>query len=294
MDSFATLFPSLCIFPLHKIVNGRCGCDKDTCDDIGKHPAVRWSELGVAEKLRGEGGHGIATGERSGIFVVDIDSPDANDRFNALGECPATLTVSTPRGHHVYFKWPGFPVRGSASKLAKGVDVRGDGGYVVAPGSPHRSGGRYEVCDDVPVAEAPRWLLAWEGLRKPTRPKSVETLAPVPISEIDTAYGRWRLATVVRYLQECEISISGSGGRTTMFAICCALVRRQRLPIPLAIDALDMAYNPRLVAAGTEPWTLEEIEERLESARESGTTPEGWVMDETLWNELHAPRKTGS
>ena len=60
---------------------------------------------------------------------------------------PDTYTVKTGGGgQHLYFLWPeGAGVRNSAGKIAPGLDVRGHGGYVVAPPSLHASGARYEV-----------------------------------------------------------------------------------------------------------------------------------------------------
>jgi hypothetical protein len=86
---------------------------------------------------------GIATGEPSGFIAIDIDPGTDRDAFlNAceligmsdLGE-PGTLTVDTPSGgQHWYFKWPGFAVRNQVN-IVPGVDIRGDGGYVIGPGS---------------------------------------------------------------------------------------------------------------------------------------------------------------
>jgi archaellum biogenesis ATPase FlaH len=86
---------------------------------------------------------GIVTGSKSGIFVVDIDG-DAGaqswkDYETAYGKERTTLESQTRRGRHLYFAQPiGIPVRNQASgELGTGVDVRGDGGYVVAPPSIH-------------------------------------------------------------------------------------------------------------------------------------------------------------
>ena len=75
---------------------------------------------------------------------------------------PATVEVITARGRHVYFQMPETPVRNSAGKIAPGIDVRGDGGYVLAPPSIHPSGKRYEWSVDCvsAFAAAPDWLLA--------------------------------------------------------------------------------------------------------------------------------------
>jgi putative DNA primase/helicase len=109
---------------------------------------------------------GVATGAVSSIFVLDVDPQHGGDEsFTKLvaehGALPATRTVKTGGGgRHYYFKHPGATVRNSAKKLGAGLDVRGDGGYVVAPPSNHKSGGTYEWLDERDPADAPAWLLA--------------------------------------------------------------------------------------------------------------------------------------
>lgn len=82
---------------------------------------------------------GVATGEPSGLVVLDVD-PGGLETLAALvaehGPLPRTLAVHTPRGGlHGYYAHPGVRVPCSAGKLGPAVDVRGDGGYVVAPPS---------------------------------------------------------------------------------------------------------------------------------------------------------------
>lgn len=107
----------------------------------------------------------IATGQPSGIFVIDIDGLDAECELRKLeakhGELPATVEAITARGRHAYFRWPENPVRNSAAKIGAGIDVRGDGGYVLAPPSVHPSGRRYcwSVDSAGAFASAPDWLL---------------------------------------------------------------------------------------------------------------------------------------
>jgi hypothetical protein len=72
-------------------------------------------------------GIGIATGEPSGLLVVDFDGPDAMAR---IPEFPPTATVRTPNGRHLYYAGSG---RSTVGKLGPGIDTRGTGGYVVAP-----------------------------------------------------------------------------------------------------------------------------------------------------------------
>jgi hypothetical protein len=113
---------------------------------------------------------GIATGTVSGIFAVDIDNGDADGEaewarlIDQHGALMATVEVITARGRHLYFRHPGTPIRCSVGKvagIAPGIDIRGDGGYVLAPPSVHPSGKRYcwSVDSTAAIAEAPTWLI---------------------------------------------------------------------------------------------------------------------------------------
>jgi hypothetical protein len=118
----------------------------------------RWPEANI----------GIVTGAVSGLVVIDIDSQhEGEESLRQLevehGPLPHTVEAITGGGgRHFYFAHAGGLVR-NRTGLASGVDLRGDGGYVVAPPSVHPSGGTYawEVShhpDDVPLAAIPRWL----------------------------------------------------------------------------------------------------------------------------------------
>ena len=108
----------------------------------------------------------IATGRSSKIFVVDIDGPDAEGELCKLeaqhGEIWPTVESITARGRHLFFRWPDRMVRNSAGRIAPGIDVRGEGGYVLAPPSIHPSGRAYAWSVDSAnaFAAAPDWLLA--------------------------------------------------------------------------------------------------------------------------------------
>lgn len=110
---------------------------------------------------------GIPTGSLSGIWVLDIDGEEGEKSLSELerinGKLPQSVEVITGGGgRHIYFAMPANSIIPcSASKIAKGVDIRGDGGYIVAPPSLHASGKRYAWSVD--SAEdfilAPEWLL---------------------------------------------------------------------------------------------------------------------------------------
>jgi|GEM_PF-3001431 len=86
-----------------------------------------------------KGNIGIQTGKVSGIVVLDVDRPDA---VLELPEAlPVTPFVKTGKGLHYYFKYQ-EGIKNSVGKIAKGVDVRSDNGYVVAPPSIHPNTGK--------------------------------------------------------------------------------------------------------------------------------------------------------
>jgi hypothetical protein len=106
----------------------------------------------------------VATGAASGIVVLDVDGEEGWDSLLALQEehqdLPDTLSVKTPGGgHHFYFQHPGVEVRNTAGFPREFLDVRGDGGYVVAPPSVGSGGRKYEVDEELPIASMPSWLL---------------------------------------------------------------------------------------------------------------------------------------
>ena len=115
---------------------------------------------------------GIATGAVSGLVVLDIDPRNNGDDslaelLDEVGGCPDAPRVHTGGdGLHIYFRHPldaPIPCRTNAGGRP-GIDVKGDGGYVVAPPSIHPNGRAYawdllEDLEQVRLPEAPDWLL---------------------------------------------------------------------------------------------------------------------------------------
>jgi hypothetical protein len=109
----------------------------------------------------------IATGAPSGLVVLDVDAKSGG--LNALaeleqqhGKLPTTPTAHTGSGgKHYFFRYPLGAKIGNRTGIVPGIDVRGDGGYVIAPPSDHASGGRYSwlVPSTTAIAEIPGWLL---------------------------------------------------------------------------------------------------------------------------------------
>ena len=174
---------------------------------------------------------GVATGVKAGIFVVDFDpriDPETGEEFTlerlkaeteAQIGCPlpASLAVRTPSGGvHVYYRMPeGEPIRNRGS-LPKHVDVRGEGGYVVAPPGVNSAGGAYRWlrgASDAPIADAPQALIEQLRPANATRPRKASKPhgSPAPVGDGGSAIESYALAALDA---ECAaIAKAGSGGR---------------------------------------------------------------------------------
>lgn len=159
---------SLAIFPLKgKIPLTAHGC-KDATRDRSQVESW-WAQYPSANI-------GIATGEINGLLVIDVDIKHDQGKFGddslkdletELGELPETwVAITGTGGLHYYFRYPeGHDIRNSASQLAQDIDIRAQGGYVVAPPSIHPDTGHEYMweCgsdpDEIPLAELPeKWL----------------------------------------------------------------------------------------------------------------------------------------
>lgn len=225
------------VFPVHGIVNGRCTCGWTPCSSPGKHPLVR---NGVHEATTDTtaiqgwwkqwrlGNVAIATGSVSGVIVIDIDlgrpadtafgspgegkaqsPPDVWDSLERLTpELPRTLTALTGGGGlHLFYTSDDATLGNSAGSVAgiedklPGVDLRANGGYVVAPPSMHRSGARYGWLDPghEPVP-APAWL------KRAERPRiEIPRVAPASFAGDGTAYGRAALKSALTSLRHAPV-----------------------------------------------------------------------------------------
>jgi len=143
-----------------------------------KRPAIPWKryqQSRVSEKtlrswFRRSPGYNVSivTGALSGLIVLDVDPRHGGEEsLKALerehGALPKTVeSITGGGGRHIYFAHPGGTVHNRAH-IAPGIDLRGDGGCIVAPPSVHPSGKRYRwksghAPGDVEPAPLPGWL----------------------------------------------------------------------------------------------------------------------------------------
>jgi len=174
-----------------------------------KYPACNW---------------GLACGPESSVFVLDIDGERGEHSLRSLveqhGTWEKTLTASTARGTHFYFRYPDAEIRNSASKVGVGIDVRGRRGYTIIPPSTHPSGATYEWAGEPQIAAAPDWLL--KSITSAARP----VIEPSDIGNLPKGQrndGLARLAGALRRKGKSRAEIEGE--------LLTANLRRCRPPL---------------------------------------------------------------
>ena len=149
----------LSVIPIHGIEDGKCTCGSESCNKPGKHPRSKWKGSSTIALTPAEVRHwwtrfpnsniGIVTGEISGIAVIDVDGEEGIRSLEKVGltisDMPETPTARTGGGgYHLLYRMPeGSNVKTMAGILPK-VDIRANGGMIVAPPSLHVSGKHYE------------------------------------------------------------------------------------------------------------------------------------------------------
>lgn len=170
------------VFPVYWIEDGACACGKPDCQHPGKHPIGKLAPKGRnsattdSETIKKwwekypRANIGIPTGPESGIVALDNDPRHGGDeskrRLERRGNFPYTSTAHTGgKGEHTMMAHPGSGVKIKSRPLPgyPGIDIKADGGYIVAPPSNHISGGSYSwkiPPDNTPLAKIPDWLMA--------------------------------------------------------------------------------------------------------------------------------------
>ena len=161
------------IIPVHDMTSGKCSCkEKDKCRTPGKHPRpIGWTKKSSrnADQIVRWWKHwpnaniGIVTGTPSGIMVLDFDVKSGGEETltqlrREFPEIQHTFRVKTGGGGwQLYFLMPEGGV-GNSAGILPGLDIRGENGMVVAAGSTHYSGNKYEIQHDAQVIALPDGL----------------------------------------------------------------------------------------------------------------------------------------
>ncbi|MBM4274069.1 MAG: DNA primase [Deltaproteobacteria bacterium] len=171
------------VIALHTPIGAGCSCRRPDCGSVGKHPHYHPEHLSHGLKdattdaaliktwweVWPEANVGIVTGAASGLVVLDVDPPKGGDESlehleKEYGPLPETVEALTGGGgRHLLFQHPGGTLPNKVN-LYPGLDIRADGGYIVAPPSVHASGRTYEWevmhnPQEMAIAPIPAWLL---------------------------------------------------------------------------------------------------------------------------------------
>jgi hypothetical protein len=177
-----------------------------TCDLAEvRHDFSRWPNCRI----------GIPTGIINKIIVVEVDTPTGHGVDGAAslaqleakhGRLPDTLMACSPSDSiHRYFRHPGpgIKVRNSASELGAGIDVRGDGGMVIAPPSVNLDGRRYRWLNKLPIAAMPAWLVELTREKPPTISQRAVAAINRPIEAL-SKYGAAALQYEIANIHQAE------------------------------------------------------------------------------------------
>jgi putative DNA primase/helicase len=264
---------------------GVCSCrEGPNCKAAGKHPVDGVHEIAPSvEAIDALGALaettprnvGIALGAASGIFVLDVDPRNGGvETLAALqathGALPPCPTVETGGGGaHYFFAYPeGAKIKNGVNKLGPGLDIKSDGGYVVAAPSIHKSGKRYRWAKgctpkDVAAPPPPAWLLELVTATPSVFDNAAveKALSDVPL---DT-----RLAKARKALAKMPAAIEGKGGDEQTFKAAsvgwaCGLDADEFFP-------LLEEYNKRCKP----PWDEDALRSKI---RENPERPFGWRL----------------
>ena len=230
---------------------------------------------------------GLACGSKSGIYVVDIDVREGINGFESLKEfpeLPRTVCQHTPSGgcHYLYRSTVAPANRNS---FRAGIDVRGEGYYIVITPSTGPTRGDY------------RWALGlapWEietceypdFMRPTTRaPWSVPTAkSTVKDTSADAGIAVSRAAA---YLQTCDTAIQGQGGHDKLLYAASRMIHGFLLSDSQTYDLLVREYNPRCVP----PWDFsiqkdeKDFRRKISEARRlPQKNSEGWLLNDTSYS----------
>lgn len=229
----------------------------------GKEPLIKWQEFqsrrATPEEVKEwflkwpDANVGIVTGGVSGVAVVDLDGTDGLKSANNLGLMSSIVSL-TGNGKHLWYKNVGTIQ--NAVRLMPGVDVRGEGGYVVAPPSIHESGRRY------------RFLTSFVNVGAlPQFPKNLATTAIVPLDIIVEKEESW-IAKALGGMKNGNID-------DTLFTVCSRLRADG-----YSDDDCRSLLQPHAERAGATPGHLDDkiknVWERYEPKRRTG-------LDKTLY-----------
>jgi hypothetical protein len=182
---------------------------------------ARWGATRDSAEIRADFTHwpdariGIPTGVGNRIVVVETDTIAGHGVDGAAslaqleakhGALPDTRMACSPSGSvHRYFRHPGFliKIKTTASVIGDGIDVRGDGGMVIAPPSINPDGRAYRWINKLPIAPMPAWLIELIKEKPPSISRRAVAAIHRPIEAL-SKYGAAALSNELANIHRAE------------------------------------------------------------------------------------------
>jgi hypothetical protein len=244
----------------------------------GKRPSIPWKKFQservpreLVEEWFQEGEHNLAliSGTISGTVVVDGDSAEACAHIEAT--CTPTMKVLTCKGAHYYYGHPGGKVPNAVRVTDEPpIDLRGDGGLTIGPGSLHASGIYYRLPDDgdlVSTRDLPPFDRTWFPLEEAKEQAFIRPILQFPTMAQKDAYEQ-----AARYMAKVPGSPQGQRDNDC-YIQACRLVRGFNLTDDEALDLLRV-WN----LSCTPPLDDAEVAGKVKHARAYGTGEFGGML----------------
>jgi len=266
------------VVPLHGQVAGGCTCSKGrSCPAPGKHPRIReWhsqatsdvNAIAAWQALWPDGNIGVATGKE--FFALDVDGARGAASLATLiaahGPLPDTVYQRTGSGgtHYLFRTPPGMIVRNNASKLAPGLDIRGEGGQIVVAPSVGVRGAYTWIRPpwQHDISTAPAWLVTLLNGPVPGPPTPRPGLFPAASAQV---LDRGRAA-----LADHGPAVEGEGGDEHTFRAAAILTHDFALTFDEAWPLL-CEWNRDCAP----PWAELELAAKLRNGEKYGSRPKG-------------------
>jgi len=257
----------LLVFPLHTVKDAKCTCGKNDCHSPAKHPRTvhglkqASNNLELVKNLFSNFNYlsaniAIRTGKESNLAVIDVDcakGASIEELYSLVGRetLEKTLWIKTGGGYHLYFTYPqAAEIRNSAGKLGGNIDVRGEGGYVVAPPSMHISGKPYEFLNENNVMPFPQTFV--EKLNR-IEPQAKDNGLTSQMLQTDFYFDGKRNDSLARVAGKLRhAGLSQSELETALLKINSErckppLEAKEVLPIARSISRYDVGQEPKVV-----------------------------------------------
>jgi hypothetical protein len=275
--------------------------EKKSYKSGAKYGGARWGATNDPEKIKRDFARwpnaniGLPTGAENGFWVLEVDTPKGHDvdGFTSLqaliakhGELPPTLTAESPSGsRHYYFRWPAdVSIRNSASEIGAGIDLRGEGGMVIAPPSIKPEVGAYCWIDEIAIADAPGWLLTlatFSGGSDEHTPNS-EPQAPLPLIKAALDVIPIKGMNYTRWIAVGHAVHAASGGSDEGWALFDAWTQQSSEYNASGLAAKWHSFHPHSIGFGSLVYWANEADPTWRDRFDAQVQAELWRIDDTI------------